>query len=255
MKNIISALLFCAALSSQATTIVPDSSITDSTIVVVDTTAVDPFSLDVYLYSRYVWRGVGFGGSPSVQAQVAYTHKGFIAACYVSKSLNGNSVGFSNTSNVMLGYQYKGFSVTLDDYFFYDEDNLDRYLDWSDTTLHFIETRLRYDGNRWYGFAGYNVYAAEMAVRDGVYIEGGYRIPKHDLTLFVGYLTDGSDLNFTTTAGITNIGITKEKRLRFSDKFSIPITGSLIVNPNYVNVVDLPRVTRSFITLVVGTQF
>lgn len=255
MKKIISASLFCLALSAQAAPMVPDSLTTDSTKVTVDTAAVDPFSLDVYLYSRYVWRGVGFGASPSVQAQMAYTTGGFMAACYVSKSLNGNSIGFANTSNVMVGYKYKGVSVVVDDYFFYDEDNLDRYLDWSDTTLHFIETRLRYDADRWYGFAGYNVYAAETMNRDGVYIEAGYRIPKHSLLLFAGYLTDGSDLNFTTTAGVTNIGITKEKRLRFSDKFSLPITGSLIVNPNYKNIVDLPRVTRSFLTLVVGTYF
>lgn len=231
----------------------PSAATADSSIV--DTAKTSPFSFDGYLFSRYVWRGVNFGSSPSIQGQLAYTASGFTLGCFVAKSLNGNAVGFSNTSNIFVSYQYKGVSLTVDDYFFYDEDNLDRYMDWSDTTLHFIEARLRYDGKRCYGFAGYNFYGADGINKDAVYLEVGYKFPTQGLSFFAGYLTDKSDLNFSTEAGFTNIGITKEKELKLNDKLSLPLTCSVIVNPNYENIVDLPRVTRSFITMVVGAAF
>jgi len=233
--------------------VVPDSLSTVATTASADTTP-SPWGLDVYLMSRYVWRGVQFGTGPSIQAQLGYTEGGFMAACYVAKSMNGTSTGFPNTSNVMVGYQYHGVSLFVDDYYFYDEDNLDRYFDWSDTTLHYVETRLRYDGARCYGMVSYNIYAGDGA-KKAPYVEGGYRFPKHRLTLFAGYLFDESDLNFSTSAGVTNIGLTKEKDIRINKGFALPLTGSLIVNPNYKNVVDLPGVVRSALTLVVGVHF
>lgn len=221
----------------------------------VDTTKASSLSFNGYVFSRYVWRGVNFGASPSIQGQLAYSTSGFTIGCFIAKSLNGNSAGFSNTSNIFLSYQYKGVSLTVDDYFFYDEDNLGRYFDWSDTTLHFIEARLRYDGSRCYGFAGYNFHGADGINKDAVYLEVGYKFPDRGISLFAGYLTDKSDLNFSTKAGFTNIGVTKEKNLKFNNKFSLPLTCSVIFNPNYENIVDLPRVTRSFITMVIGTSF
>ena len=254
MKSALFSLLLCFSIV-EASAANNDTVATSADTTVVDTSKVDPFTFDGYLFSRYVWRGVNFGASPSIQGQLAFTTSGFTVGCFVAKSLNGNSVGFSNTSNIFVSYKYKGVSLTLDDYFFYDEDNLDRYLDWSDTTLHFIEARLRYDGSRCYGFAGYNVYGAEGINKDAVYIEMGYKLPKHDLSLFAGYLTDKSDLNFATKGGFTNIGVTKEKKLAIGSRYSLPLTCSVIINPNYKNIVDLPRVTRSFITMVIGASF
>jgi len=202
MKKGLTSLLLCSSLLANAISGIQAPETPDTNSTSVDTNKVSPFTFDGYLFSRYVWRGVNFGASPSIQGQLAYTTSGFTAGCFVAKSLNGNAVGFSNTSNIFLSYKYKGVSLTVDDYFFYDEDNLDRYLDWSDTTLHFIETRLRYDGERCYGFAGYNVYGAEGINKDAVYLEVGYKFPKHDLSIFAGYLTDKSDLNFSTKGGV-----------------------------------------------------
>lgn len=255
MKKALLTLCLCSSLIATANYGVDTVATPTIDTTAVDTASTSPFTFDGYLFSRYVWRGVNFGASPSIQGQLAYTASGFTAGCFIAKSLNGNAEGFSNTSNIFVSYKYKGVSITLDDYFFYDEDNLDRYLDWSDTTLHFIETRLRYDGERYYCFVGYNVYGAEDINKDAAYIEVGYKFPKHGLSLFAGYLTGKSDLNFSTEAGFTNVGVTKEKKLQLNDRYSLPLTGSLIVNPNYKNIVDLPRVTRSFVTMVIGVSF
>lgn len=241
----------CSALAAQAQT-------PDTLGVAADTSAVDSVrgsvDLDVFLFSRYAWRGVQFGTGPTVQAQLSYTNGGFMAAAYVAKSTYGGSEGYPNTSNIMIGYQHKSLSLFVDDYFFYDEDNLDRYTDWSDSTLHYIEARLRYDQARYYCMVAHNVYAAEGA-NVAPYVEAGYMIPDNDLTFFAGYVFDRSDLNFATSAGVTNIGVTKKKDLRLSDKFSLPLTGTLMVNPSYKNVVDAPGVGRNFLTLVVGISF
>ena len=254
MKKLITMMLLCTSLMAQAT-------VSDSTTTAADTVAVDTIgpkggkvNLDIFLYSRYAWRGVQFGTGPSVQAQISYTKGGFIAACYVAKSTYGGSTGYPNTSNIMVGYQHKGISLFVDDYYFYDEDNIDRYFDWSDTTLHYTEVRMKYDHARFYGMGGYNVYAGK-GVNKGLYIEGGYKIPEQGLTFFAGYLFDRSDLNFSTTAGLTNIGVTKQKELRINDKFALPLFGTLMVNPSYKNVVDTPGVGRNALTLVIGTSF
>lgn len=253
MKRTFAAALLCISLTAQA-------AVPDSTAIAVDSTMTDTMvikhsvGLDVFLYSRYVWRGVQFGNGPSVQAQVSYANDGFMAACYVSKSMNGSAMGYPNTSNVMIGYQYNGISLFVDDYYFYDEDNIDRYFDWSDTTLHYIEARLRYDHVRFYGMGSYNVYAGNGANK-APYVEAGYKVPEKGLTFFAGYVFDRSDLNFSTTAGMTNVGMSKQKEVKFSDKFSLPLSATLMVNPNYKNVVDVLGVGRNAMTLVVGAAF
>lgn len=92
------------------------------------------------------------------------------------------------------------------------------------------------------------MYGAEGINKGALYIEGGYKLPKHGLTVFAGGLTEKSDLNFMTRGGVTNIGLTKEKEFKRG-----PVaTATIIVNPSYEQIVDLPGVTRSFLTMVVG---
>ena len=215
----------------------------------------DTLSFDAYVYSRYVWRGVNFGMAPSIQGNVNYQAGNFGIGTYVAKTMNGNTVGYGNTTNIYAYFTYKGLTLIADDYYFYDEDNLDAYFNWSDTTLHFIETRLKYEYNKkCYALIAADVYGARNRDNDGIYIEGGYRL-SDNTSFFIGGVTGKSSLNFATQGGLTNIGLTTKKSIKLSTVYSLPLTGTISVNPNYKNITDNPGVGRNAINMVIGVSF
>jgi hypothetical protein len=197
------------------------------------------------LYSRYFWRGVKFGTGPSVQGFMELSHEsGFGIGGYVCGNITGSFADFGNTTNLYIWYETDigddaGVTVILDDYYFYDEDNLDMTFDYSDTTLHYIEARLEGNIGKLDGVVGYSIYqgdinpdpdTGELGVQDTApYIELGYSV-NDDTRIFAGGVTGASALNFQTKEGITNIGITHSRYLR-----GIPIETTFAVNPAYKN--------------------
>lgn len=272
MKKIFTVLMVFATLScfSQGQGTNADVESIDSPITtIVDEAPADTseFSLDtgLGLYSRYFWRGVKFGTGPSVQGFMELSHKsGFGIGAYVCGNITGSFVDFGNTTNLYIWYGTEigdngGITVVLDDYYFYDEDNFDMTLDYSDTTLHYIEARLEGAFGKFDGTVGYSIYqgdiqpdpdTGELGAQDTApYLEIGYSV-NDDTRIFAGGVTGASALNFQTKEGITNIGITHSRELR-----GLPIETTLAVNPAYKNIGSVQGFRapgRSAISLVVA---
>lgn len=213
------------------------------------------------LLSRNIWRGVNFGASPSIQALMVFGTEKLSLNTFFARSMNGGSFGYKSTSNIFLAYRpIKGLSIEVDDYFFYDEDNLDQYANWSDTTLHFIEGRLKYQWSELYVMTGYTLHANKYYDNKALYIEVGYS-PRNDIAIVVGGLTGPSSLNFRKYGGLTNVSITKTKEVKMSDDICLSLYGSLVVNPSFNSVIveeveGVPNgVVASAVAFVLGLTF
>ena len=207
-------------------------------------------------YNRYIWRGVNFADAPSIQALFAYTKGGFEIGTYGATTLTGDKRGYGNTIEVYATYKYKNFSLTIDDYFFYESiDSLNNYFEYGkENTTHFIEGRLRYDHNKFYLMTGYVLYTREIDDTKGLYLEAGYHFNDY-VKIVAGGVTSSSFLNFQDTGGITHIGVYGNKTLNITSSFSVDVQTALIASPNYKNVADITGVARNPIHFLIGITF
>lgn len=194
------------------------------------------FDLGADIVSRYVWRGTDFGNSPAVQPWLSYSNSGFTIGAWGSYSTNGNSM---QEADLFVSYDLNdALTFTVTDYFFptgwADGDN---YFDFNeDSTGHVLEGTIAFNGVDVFPVslsASYNFYGADSD--NSLYVELGYgnTFKDIDYNLFVGgatgnyYLYGENDNEF----GVVNLGLTLAKEIAISDKFSLPVHGSLITNP------------------------
>ncbi len=207
------------------------------------------------LYNRYIWRGINFGDAPSLQGLCSVGYKNFEVGMYGANSLNGTSLGYANTIEVFATYTYKKWSITIDDYFFYESlDSLNRYFDYGKNTLHFYESRLKYTHDKFYLMAGYCFFSRASDNTNGVYVEGGYHFNKQ-IRVVAGGIIGKSFLNFHDRGGVTNVGLYFKKPIKITPDFSFNTQFALIVNPNIDFVARIPGVSRNPIHFLMNMTF
>jgi len=190
------------------------------------------------IVSQYIWRGLDYGGV-SIQPSIGITKKGFSLTAY------GN-VGFdteqTKTLGLSLGYQGKGLTVMLTDFWYSDAFTPDgkfpsKYFGYSaHTTTHIYEALLGYNFKymsvEWNTiFGGYDYYKSDEGRAYSTYIEiaAPFRISAVDfkahvgITPWEGYYADGFN--------VVNTGIKATKTFYISDKLAIPVSTQIIANP------------------------
>jgi hypothetical protein len=184
-------------------------------------TAKAQWSTGADLYSSYVWRGVQYGG-PSIQPYVDYTKGGFSVGAW-------GSAGFDGTMEMDLYTSYGfdfGLSIGATDYYYPGTE----YFDFSDSTgAHGFELNLGYEVKGLSLSANYMLNEAGGAgtVGGDMYFELGYSFKSVDLFVGAGDGWHTSDGEF----GVVNVGIGTSKEIPITDKFSLPVSGSVILNP------------------------
>ena len=178
-------------------------------------------STGVDLYSSYVWRGVQYCG-PSIQPYVDYTKGGFSIGAW-------GSAGFDGYMEMDLyatyGFDF-GLSLGLTDYYYPGTE----YFDFSDTTgAHGVEVNLGYEIGGFSLAGNYMLNAAGGAGTIGgdTYVELGYSFKNVDVFVGAGDGWHTPDNKF----GIVNVGIGTSKEIKITDSFSLPLSGSVILNP------------------------
>lgn len=193
------------------------------------------FDLGADFVSRYVWRGSDYGNSPSIQPYANYSIGGLKAGLWGAYATNADF----QEIDLILSYTFKEtFSVVLTDYFLPNGTNFrNNFFCYSeDSTGHLLEVALTFEGTAklpFYASVNYNFYGADP--EKSWYFELGYsgNFEEIEYDLFVGatpgagvYMPDGSD-----GFHVVNVGATLTKNIRISDGFSLPVSGSLILNP------------------------
>lgn len=182
--------------------------------------------------SRYLWRGLDFGNTFSIQPSVALTAGDFEVGFWGSYPFTNTAAG-NEEMDLYLGYSLGNFSVLLTDYYFPNSGA--KYGNYDDPGGHTLEVGLSYGGSESFPIsvtAFMNVYNDDD---NSVYFELGYSTEVSDVAvdLFVGG-TPGGDGAFygTENFNLINIGVTASKDVKITEDFSLPVFSSYILNPN-----------------------
>ncbi len=170
------------------------------------------------IVSSYVWRG-SKAGAFSIQPTVKYGSGGFTIGAWGSGDL---TTGAPEEADLFASYAFKsGISLGVTDYH-YNSSKL------FESNVHAFEATIGYTVGK-FSLAGNCILNKASGAGGGdKYFEAGYQFST--VKLFVG-AGDGWYTNDTSFQAC-NIGITTTKTLKISESFSIPLTGSIIVNPN-----------------------
>ncbi|MBU1013238.1 MAG: hypothetical protein KKG99_09535 [Bacteroidetes bacterium] len=198
----------------------------------------------------------------------------FTIGAWGAYSTNGTQTG--QEADIYLTYTLNQlFTFTLTDYFFPDEtsgrnDYFNRNMNWDkinhgdkDQTGHIVEAALAFNGTEKFPISimfAINIWGADsrkyieqsgvMVPEDKIvmskYLEFGYstEIQGTSLDFFAGLALDnpkterGEPTGFygQENAGLVNLGLTLSKEIQISDKFSLPVSASLITNPEAGNI-------------------
>lgn len=182
------------------------------------------------IYSSYIWRGLKFGTGAAFQPTVEFSTGGFAIGAWGSFSTGSDeaaeadlyaSYGFDLGENGSL-------SFTVTDYYFPGSAYFDK-------NSHFIEPLVNLGLGNFSLTAAYMFYdgAGNGDASGDIYLQADYAIGAVNLTLGGGngqysFENDGEDDKFS----ISNIGIGTSKEIKITDSFSLPISGSIILNPS-----------------------
>jgi hypothetical protein len=206
-----------------------------------------PVSISVDLMSRYVWRGTDFGGSPSIQPGIEYSKSGFSIGVWGAYATNFPGV---QEADLYLSYAINDmFSLTLTDYFFPDELSDYKYFDFGkNTTGHILEASISFNGTENLPLSvilATNVWGADAKriqsdgttgdIQYSTYAEVAYSFKYFDLFMGANFTSPDLDIGesgfYGDKAGIVNLGISTVKEISLSNQFKLPLTVSLITNP------------------------
>jgi hypothetical protein len=182
-----------------------------------------PFSAGADFYSSYVWRGVSFSG-PAIQPYVDFSTGGLSIGAWGSYGFDG-----FQESDFYASYGFEfGLSLGLTDYYYPGTPYFNYSADQSGA--HGFEANVGYDIADFSISANYMLNEAGLAGTDGgdMYFELGYAFK--DVIVFIG-AGDGwhsGDGEFA----LVNIGLSAVREITLTDNFSLPLTGSIIMNPD-----------------------
>ena len=206
------------------------------------------------IMSRYIWRGRNLGGaSPSIQPNLKYSFGNFAIGAWGAYSLS-HAITQQET-DLYASYTIASLvSITATDFFFTHEDSLpNHYFNYNeDKTGHVIEVSAKFLGTEEVPISlmvATNVYGADPKKLDGdnmysTYIELGYsfKVKENSCNAFLGFTTNkpktekGESGYYGNGPGVVNLGITAIRNIRITDSFSLPLSASLITNPQAENI-------------------
>lgn len=207
------------------------------------------FNVGCDLMSRYVWRGTDFGSSPSIQPTIEFSKGGFTIGSWGAFTTNLPGV---QEADLYMSYTAADMvSVTFTDYFFPDETAANnRYFNYkSGETGHVFEISASFNGTKKLPLnftIAANIYGADAVKNDengvatediqfSTYAEIGYSFKYLDM--FAGFNILAPDLDrgesgyYGNYTGFVNLGITHTKNIKITENFTLPLSVSLIFNP------------------------
>lgn len=186
--------------------------------------------------SRYIWRGCDLGDA-AFQPTLGVSTAGFDLSLWGSTGI----VNFTDTKefDVTLSYGIAGLSVGVTDYWFSTGiEPYGRYFGYKEKeTDHVFEAFLGYDlgfaSISWYtNFAGNDFKAnGDRAYSSYCEISAPFSAFGADWTATAGFVASESVEYVTEGFSVTNLSVTATKELEISDRFSLPISAGLTVNP------------------------
>ncbi len=208
-------------------------------------------NLGVDFMSRYVWRGIDYGRSPSIQPYMSVTLGKIEIGAWGAFTTNGLNI---QETDLYVTYSFSdALSFTVTDYFF-TNDSLDDnayFLLNNGETGHALEALVCYTlpgnipfsvtaGTIFYGADKVNFYVGNDLMNDklnySTYLELGYSasILEKEIETFMGFAT--SNGLYGDGFGIVNLGISVNDKVKITEEFALPISCALTFNPQKQNI-------------------
>lgn len=179
-------------------------------------------SVGADIVSSYVWRGTQFAGA-SVQPGITYSDGNFTVGAWGSTGFDG----VFQEADLFISYQFNfGLKLGITDYYFPGTN----YFDFSKATgAHGFELNLNYGIKDFTIAANYMLNEAGGAgtVGGDLYFEVGYAFKSFSIFAGAGNGWHTPDNTFA----LVNVGLSTIKNVQLTESFSLPVKGSLILNP------------------------
>lgn len=199
-------------------------------------------SLNTDFVNRYIWRGIDLGGNtPSIQPTLSLAagnfNVGFWGAYSLSDPAGLNEIDFyasysfelSSSGSLNIGftdYTNPNSGTKIGNFNNYDNPN--------GPGAHFIELNANYNGPESFPLSLSLNYFLHNVANNPFYFQVGFTTSINDvgLNLFVGG-TPGESGGYygVTDFSLINVGFKASKEIKITDSFSIPLSGSVILNP------------------------
>lgn len=198
------------------------------------------FGIDVSadLVSRYVWRGMSLSASPAIQPDLSLTYGKLTLGTWASYTFSPEPF---QEVDLYLTYATPYLTFTINDYY-NPVDSIGfvgDYFQWGrSTTRHTLEGMVTFNGPESFPISlmaglmfygndideeGKNYYSTYLELSYPFEIKEVEILPFLGFTPAEGYYGDG--------IGIVNLGLTATRTIDITEKFQLPLYGSLILNP------------------------
>ncbi|SHK56049.1 TorF family putative porin [Rhodothermus profundi] len=212
------------------------------TLLLVSVVQAQEIHLGADVVSRYVWRGMDFGESMSVQPGLSLSVGALTVGTWASYALTASGAG-ANEHDLYLSLDLGALSVGVTDYYF-PAPNGAKFFDFDDDGqgAHYLEPFIQIRGPE---TAPFTLHASIFAYNDPdntIYLEGQYPFTVGDveMRLTVGVVAGQSALYNTGDVTLVNLGLAASRTIQITEAFSLPVFVHYILNPN-------PRVERSYL--------
>jgi len=188
-------------------------------------------SANVDLVSRYIWRGQEYGHAPSIQPGLSATWKDFTLGAWGAYKFTGAGV---QETDFYLSKNVGPLTFAIWDYWsFCDTSYMDFFNYSPKTTSHLLEAQMLLSGGEKLPFnllVSYFFFGADTS--KSIYLELQYLHSSGplDLLFFAGFQPKGE--YYGTNATFVNVGCTAIKTVEVTDRWSLPVSLSLIANPS-----------------------
>jgi hypothetical protein len=190
------------------------------------------FSGGVDLMSRYVWRGLEFEDSPSIQPLLEADYKGFKLGAWGAYKFTGQ--GFQET-DLYITKSWKYFTLAVWDYYSFSDTKAGDFFNYEkESTSHMLESQVILNGGEAFPMkllASWFFYGA--APSKSFYLELSYPFQlgeRSSLEAFCGFTPRSG--YYADKAAFVNLSLKFTKAVKITDSFDLPVQVSLINNPN-----------------------
>ena len=205
------------------------------------------FSIGADFMSRYVWRGVDFGESLSIQPALEFSTDNFAIGSWASYSVSADGAG-ANEHDLYMGFTFGGVYFGITDYYFPGPGTLPfSNFDGDGDGAHWIELNASVGGTDDFPLSISGNIFVHNDTQNSIYLEIGYpfSVEDVDLGVSVGIVPQESAFYGTNAFGITVLGLSASREIPITDAFALPISVMYAINPT-------PGAARSFLVFGVS---
>ncbi|MCX7797537.1 MAG: hypothetical protein N2249_02800 [Melioribacter sp.] len=200
-------------------------------------------SVNTDFVSRYIWRGIDLGGNvPSIQPNIKFNAGNFTLGFWGAYPIVKNAAlsEIDIYASYAISLQSAG-SISLGFTDYINPDNGIKFFNFSNYDsedgpgAHNLEINLNYNGPESFPISlSANIFVHNIP-NNPIYFQLGYStsISGVALNIFAG-VTPGDENKYylTDKFDIINLGFTVSKTITITNEFSLPIFGSIILNPS-----------------------